>query len=61
MGAEQKRHELVFTVRVIAEDMDGTPEQSAEIIGDIINAIVKEGLPHDVDVEATYWDVENDR
>lgn len=45
------KQELIFTVRVQAEDMDGTPEESAEIIGGIIYDVLRAELPHDVSVE----------
>lgn len=46
------KQELVFTVRINAEDMDGTPEESAEIIGGIIYDVLRAELPHDVSVES---------
>lgn len=53
---------LQFIVTVHAEEMDGTPTESAEILSEIIFETLEDILPHDCSVESFSHDRnDNDR
>lgn len=53
------KHRIEFSVVIYAEEMDGTPYQSAEIFLGLVEQYLIKEIPHDITVSVTdYREVE---